>query len=56
MDEELKQRLDRIEKSLQEIKDSMTFGNKITSNIIGNMVWEWLFFGTKGCGIHPPQE
>ena len=50
-EDEILKRLERMEKLLEE---DTNYGKKIIANIIGNVIWEWLAFGTRGTGLHPP--
>lgn len=53
--EEIIKRLERIENLLKPLEEDTSYSKKIISNIIGNIVWEWLAFGTRDLGIHPPE-
>ena len=53
---EIIKRLERIENYLKPLQEDTSYGKKIMANVIGNIVWEWLFFGTRGLGIHPPEN
>ena len=53
--EEIIKRLERIENLLKPLEEDTSYGKKILANILGNVIWEWLAFGTKNTGLHPPQ-
>ena len=53
--EEIMKRLDKIEKLLEPLATETGYMKKITSNLIGNMVWEWAYHLTRGSGLHPPE-
>lgn len=51
---EIIKRLERIENLLKPLEEDTSYGKKIFANILGNVIWEWISFGTKGTGLHPP--
>lgn len=51
---EIIKRLDRIENYLKPLEEDTSYGKKILSNLLGNLIWEWVNYGTRGSGIHPP--
>lgn len=51
---EIISRLDRIEKLLNPLAEDTSYKKKILSAVLGNLIWEWLYFGTSGSGLHPP--
>lgn len=53
--EEIIKRLERIEELLNPLAEDTSYKKKITSQILGNIIWEWLYFGTSGSGLHPPR-
>ena len=52
---EIISRLTRIENFLKPLEEDTSYKKKIISQILGNIVWEWLYFGTSGTGFHPPK-
>lgn len=52
---EILARLERIENLLNPLAEDTSYQKKIISNLIGNLIWEWLYFGTSGSGLHPPK-
>ena len=53
--DEIIKRLTRIENLLKPLEEDTSYEKKILSNILGNLIWEWLSFGTDGTIIHPPK-
>lgn len=51
---EIIKRLERIENLLKPLEEDTSYEKKIFANILGNVIWEWISFGTKGTGLHPP--
>ena len=51
---EIIKRLERIENLLKPLEEDTSYGKKILANILGNVILEWLAFGTKDTGLHPP--
>lgn len=55
---EIIKRLERIENLLKPLEEDTSFKKKILSNVIGNLVWEWIYYGSNTLGlgdIHPPK-
>lgn len=52
---EIINRLERIENLLNPLAEDTSYRKKILSNILGNLIWEWLYFGTSNSGFHPPK-
>ena len=52
--DEIIKRLERIENLLKPLEEDTSYGKKILANILGNVIWEWLAFGTRDTGLHPP--
>lgn len=52
---EIIERLTRIEDLLNPLAEDTSYKKKILSQIFGNIIWEWLYFGTSGSGLHPPK-
>lgn len=52
---EIISRLDRIENLLNPLAEDTSYRKKILANILGNLIWEWLYFGTSDSGLHPPK-
>ena len=53
--DEIIKRLERIENLLKPLEEDTSYGKKILANIMGNLIWEWLSYGTKDSIIHPPK-
>ena len=53
--DEIIKRLERIENLLKPLEEDTSYGKKILANILGNVIWEWLSYGTKDSIIHPPK-
>ena len=52
--DEIIKRLERIENLLKPLEEDTSYGKKILANILGNVIWELLAFGTRDTGLHPP--
>ena len=52
--DEIIKRLERIENLLKPLEEDTSYGKKILANILGNVIWERLAFGTRDTGLHPP--
>ena len=52
---EIIKRLERIENFLKPLEEDTSYEKKILSNLMGNLIWEWLSFGTRNTIIHPPK-
>lgn len=52
---EIINRLERIENFLKPLEEDTSYHKKIFSNLLGNLIWEWLSYGTKDSIIHPPK-
>ena len=52
---EIINRLTKIENYLKPLEEDTSYHKKILSTIIGNLIWEWLNYGTQGTIIHPPK-
>lgn len=56
---EIIKRLDNIENHIKKLEERSGFSNRLGSNILGNMLWEWFEFGSRNddclCNFFPPK-